>query len=46
MAVAEDARNRPTSVTDRAGSTVWQTLPTCPDQQTSTNLPDQSGLGE
>jgi hypothetical protein len=31
---------------DRAGSTVWQTLPACPDQQTSTNLPDQSGSGE
>jgi hypothetical protein len=31
---------------DRAGSTVWQTLPACPDQQTSTSLPDQSGSGE
>jgi hypothetical protein len=31
---------------DRSGSIVWQTLPACPDQQTSTNLPDQSGSGE
>jgi hypothetical protein len=31
---------------DRAVSTVWQTLPRRPDQQTSTNLPDQSGSGE
>jgi hypothetical protein len=31
---------------DRAGSTVRQTLPACPDHQTSTNLPDQSGSRE
>jgi hypothetical protein len=25
---------------------VWQTLPACPDQRTSTNLPDQCGSGD
>jgi hypothetical protein len=31
---------------DRAGSTGWQILPACPDQQTSTDLPDQFGSGD
>jgi hypothetical protein len=31
---------------DRAESSVCQTLPACPDQQTSTDLPEQSGSGE
>src|SRR5450631_3729448 len=30
---------------DRAEATVCQTLPACPEQQTSTDLPDQSGSG-
>jgi hypothetical protein len=29
-----------------AGSTVSRTPPACPDQRTSTNLPDRSGSGE
>jgi hypothetical protein len=37
---------KPVQRADRASSTVWQTLPACPDQQTSTSLPDQSGSGE
>jgi hypothetical protein len=39
------AGQRP-SRADRVGLTVWQTLPACPDHQTSTNLLDQSGSGE
>jgi hypothetical protein len=35
-----------TKMADRAFATLWQTLPACPDQQTSTDLPESSGSGE